>query len=70
MDWAEAVVRSPSGHGVVAGYSRLLRLLSGLNSGVGFGFLAAHVNASINMARVTELSADPLMIGAFSEAPS
>ena len=53
MDWSEAVLRAPPGHGVVAGYARLLRLLSGLNSGAGFGFLASHVNAAINVPRVT-----------------
>ena len=51
----------PPGHGVLSGYARLLRLLSGLNNGSGFAFLAAHVNASINMPRVRELAVDPLV---------
>ena len=61
MEWQEALARLPSGHGVLAGYSRYLRLLSGLNAGSGFSFLAAQVNASINGARVRELAADPLV---------
>ena len=61
MEWSAAVLRAPPGHGVVAGYTRLLRLLSGLKSGAGFGFLAAHVNATTNVPRVRELSSDPLV---------
>ena len=49
------------GHGIVSGYARLLRVLSGLNSGVGFGFLAAQVNAAVNPSRVRELHDDHLV---------
>jgi hypothetical protein len=33
MDWGSALLRAPAGDGIVAGYSRLLRLLAGLNNG-------------------------------------
>ena len=61
MEGAEAVMGMPPGQGIVTGYSRLLRVLAGLNDGAGFGFLAAHVNASINVPRVRELNEDHLV---------
>ena len=62
MDWGSALLRAPAGDGIVAGYSRLLRLLAGLNNGPGFGFLAGHIGATVDPDRLQELSGDPLMV--------
>ena len=60
MEWNEALAKGPVGEGLLAGYARLLRLLAGLNSGHGFGFLTGHIAASVNLERVGDLMKDSL----------